>query len=198
MQLSEQINKWIDELQASAEPSKRRMLLRRITETVQGQAGLLRHEVIVTLLWALRDDDPSIKRLAIAWLPRLDRDNPQVEDVAIAHIYDKDLRVREGATFFLWLVSSKRCQGIMRQIIEKNDSRFPNKHWGFQLLSGQDIATDTLLQYLTDAAVLDHVLVRLAEIQDPSIAPALVAAIEQNYYPRTDTRSVITRPEPTR
>ena len=173
-----QMKQLIAQLHASDDPRERRTLLRRITETVHGEDGHLRHEVVVALLWALRDEDPRVKRLAVAWLPRLDKTNPQVEDVAIAHIYNRDLRVREGATFFLWLISSKRCQGMMQQIVRTQDARFPYKHWVFQLLSDQDIPIEILLQYLTDESALNHVLVRLGEIRDERVAPAIVAAID--------------------
>ncbi len=179
------IQQWIDQLHTSDDPRERRTLLRRMTETVHGEDGHLRHEVVVALLWALRDNDPSVKRLAVAWLPRLDKTNPQVEDVAIAHIYNRDLRVREGATFFLWLISSKRCQSMMYEIVQTQDDRFPYKHWVFQLLSNQDIPVDILLQYLTDESALSHVLARLGEIHDERVVPALVAAI--NALPPSQT-----------
>lgn len=173
-----QIPDWIRELHAAEDPAQRRTLLRLLTETAQGDDALLPHAVVVALLWALRDPDPSVKRLAMAWLPRLDRDNPQVEDVAIAHIYDKDVRVREGATFFLWLVSSKRCQRIMREIVLTNDPRFPNKTWVFKLVANEDFAVEVLLPYLTDETALEAVLGRLNDIRDARIVPAIVRAIE--------------------
>jgi len=71
----------------------------------------------------------------------------------------------------------------MRQIVEKNDERFPYKNWVFQLLSNQEIPTETLFNYLTDETALDHVLVRLGELRDERVAPAMVQAIDAPHTP---------------
>ncbi|MEO0563670.1 MAG: hypothetical protein AAF125_16310 [Chloroflexota bacterium] len=121
------------------------------------------------------------RQLAHRWLSETHEQTSQLEAIAIAALDHEDQTTRLGALRFLKHVNSRAAIPRIQEFVASNDPRFPKKSAMFELLAGEPIPVDVLLQYFADeelSSIAYHIEPRIVDVVDKRVDEAIVAAYD--------------------